>query len=114
MIQSNRRTENLLTVADLTLTLRQVGKPGVRPSPFRGRNDVQGGGGDVGTLPGSLPGHQGPTNDEVDEKFAEVWGEYPPAESGLRVSKMPSEAHEGDFHGMYIVREDPTFSESDI
>ncbi|GGC64166.1 formate dehydrogenase subunit alpha [Haloferax sulfurifontis] len=114
MTQSSHGTENLLAMADLALTLGQVGKPGAGLSPFRGQNNVQGGGGDMGTLPGSLPGYQDPADDEVGEKFAEVWGERPPAEPGLKVPEMLSEAHEGNLRGMYIVGENPALSEPDI
>ncbi|MDS0241445.1 MULTISPECIES: formate dehydrogenase subunit alpha [unclassified Haloferax] len=114
MTQSSHGTENLLAMADLALTLGQVGKPGAGLSPFRGQNNVQGGGGDMGTLPGSLPGYQDPADDEVGEKFAEVWGERPPAEPGLKVPEMLAEAHEGNLRGMYIVGENPALSEPDI
>jgi formate dehydrogenase major subunit len=114
MTQQSHGTENLLAMADLALTLGQVGKPGAGLSPFRGQNNVQGGGGDMGTLPGSLPGYQDPADDAVGEKFAEVWGERPPEEPGLKVPEMLAEAHEGNLRGMYVVGENPALSEPDI
>ncbi|WP_227377555.1 formate dehydrogenase subunit alpha [Haladaptatus halobius] len=114
MTQSSHGTENLIAMADLALTLGQVGKEGSGLSPFRGQNNVQGGGGDMGTLPGSLPGYQNPADDEVSEKFAEAWGERPPEEPGLKVPEMFTEIHEGNLRGMYIVGENPALSEPDI
>ncbi|MFD1562579.1 formate dehydrogenase subunit alpha [Haloarchaeobius amylolyticus] len=114
MTQSSHGTQNLLAMADLALTLGQVGKPGAGLSPFRGQNNVQGGGGDMGTLPGSLPGYQDPADAEVAETFEEAWGERPPAEPGLKVPEMLSEAHEGNLRGMYVVGENPALSEPDI
>ncbi|MFB6127472.1 MAG: formate dehydrogenase subunit alpha [Halolamina sp.] len=114
MTQQSHGTENLLAMADLALLLGQVGKPGAGLSPFRGQNNVQGGGGDMGTLPGSLPGYQDPSDDEVAEKFAEVWGERPPEEPGLKVPEMMTEVHEGNLRGMYVVGENPALSEPDI
>ncbi|MDJ1433777.1 formate dehydrogenase subunit alpha [Halostagnicola sp. A-GB9-2] len=114
MTQSSHGTQNLLAMADLALALGQIGKPGAGLSPFRGQNNVQGGGGDMGTLPGSLPGYQDPANPEVAEKFEEVWGERPPEEPGLKVPEMLSEAHEGNLRGMYVVGENPALSEPDI
>jgi formate dehydrogenase major subunit len=114
MTQSSHGTENLLAMADLALCLGQVGKPGAGLSPFRGQNNVQGGGGDMGTLPGSLPGYQDPADDEVGEKFAAEWGERPPEEPGLKVPEMLEEAHEGNLRGMYVVGENPALSEPDI
>ncbi|PCR88755.1 formate dehydrogenase subunit alpha [Natrinema ejinorense] len=114
MTQQSTGTENLLAMADLALVLGQLGKPGAGLSPFRGQNNVQGGGGDMGTLPGSLPGYQDPADDEVGEKFAEVWGERPPEEPGLKVPEMLAEAREGNLEGMYIVGENPALSEPDV
>ena len=114
MTQSSHGTENLLAMADLALCLGQVGKPGAGLSPFRGQNNVQGGGGDMGTLPGSLPGYQDPADDKVGEKFAAEWGERPPEEPGLKVPEMLEEAHEGNLRGMYVVGENPALSEPDI
>ncbi|MBX0325338.1 formate dehydrogenase subunit alpha, partial [Halomicroarcula sp. F13] len=114
MTQQSHGTENLLAMADLALLLGQLGKPGAGLSPFRGQNNVQGGGGDMGTLPGSLPGYQDPADDEVGEKFADVWGERPPEEPGLKVPEMLAEAHEGNLRGMYVVGENPALSEPDI
>jgi formate dehydrogenase major subunit len=114
MTQSSHGTQNLIAMADLALVLGQVGKPGAGLSPFRGQNNVQGGGGDMGTLPGSLPGYQDPADDEIAEKFEKEWGERPPEEPGLKVPEMLSEAHEGNLRGMYIVGENPALSEPDI
>ncbi|QRV17829.1 formate dehydrogenase subunit alpha (plasmid) [Haloterrigena salifodinae] len=114
MTQSSHGTQNLLAMADLALTLGQVGKPGAGLSPFRGQNNVQGGGGDMGTLPGSLPGYQDPADAEVAEKFEKAWGERPPEEPGLKVPEMLAEAHEGNLRGMYVVGENPALSEPDI
>jgi len=114
MTQQSHGTENLLAMADLALVLGQVGKQGAGLSPFRGQNNVQGGGGDMGTLPGSLPGYQNPAEDEIGAKFAEVWGERPPEEPGLKVPEMLSEVHAGNLRGMYVVGENPALSEPDI
>jgi len=114
MTQQSHGTENLIAMADLALVLGQVGKPGAGLSPFRGQNNVQGGGGDMGTLPGSLPGYQNPADDEVGEKFADAWGERPPEEPGLKVPEMLAEAHAGNLRGMYVVGENPALSEPDI
>ncbi|MFA9418177.1 formate dehydrogenase subunit alpha [Natrinema sp. HArc-T2] len=114
MTQSSHGTQNILALANLALVLGQLGKPGAGLSPFRGQNNVQGGGGDMGTLPGSLPGYQDPADEDVQAKFADAWGEQPPAEPGLKVPEMFSEAHEGNLRGMYIVGENPALSEPDI
>ena len=112
--QSSHGTENVLALADLALVLGQLGKPGAGLSPFRGQNNVQGGGGDMGTLPGSLPGYQDVTDPEVLDKFEAAWAERPPSEPGLKVPQMFDEIHEGTLRGMYVVGENPALSEPDI
>jgi len=112
--QSSHGTENVLALADLALALGQVGKRGAGLSPFRGQNNVQGGGGDMGTLPGSLPGYQDVTDEEVLDKFEGVWAERPPDEPGLKVPQMFDEIHDGNLRGMYVVGENPALSEPDI
>ncbi|RQH02557.1 formate dehydrogenase subunit alpha [Natrarchaeobius oligotrophus] len=114
MTQSSHGTQNVLALANLALALGQLGKPGAGLSPFRGQNNVQGGGGDMGTLPGSLPGYQDPADDDVGATFAEAWGERPPAEPGLTVPEMFDEAHAGNLRGMYVVGENPALSEPDV
>ena len=114
MTQQSTGTDNLLAMADLALVLGQVGKPGAGLSPFRGQNNVQGGGGDMGTLPGSLPGYQDPADEDVAEKFAAEWGERPPEEPGLKVPEMLEQAHAGNLRGMYVVGENPALSEPDV
>ncbi|WP_159898661.1 formate dehydrogenase subunit alpha [Salinirussus salinus] len=114
MTQQSYGTQNVLAMANLALALGQVGKPGAGVSPFRGQNNVQGGGGDMGTLPGSLPGYQDPGDEAVRGKFADAWGVEPPAEPGLKVPEMLEEAREGNLRGMYVVGENPALSEPDI
>jgi len=112
--QSSHGTQNVLALADLALVLGQLGKPGAGLSPFRGQNNVQGGGGDMGTLPGSLPGYQEVTDEDVLDKFEEAWARRPPDEPGLKVPQMFDEIHEGNLRGMYVVGENPALSEPDI
>jgi formate dehydrogenase major subunit len=114
MTQQSHGTENLLAMADLCLLLGQIGKPGAGMSPFRGQNNVQGGGGDMGTLPNVLPGYQPLDDPEVTAKFERVWGAAPPSEEGLKVPEMFKEIHAGNMRGMYIVGENPALSEPDI
>ena len=114
LTEHSHGTENVMAMANLAAVTGNLGKPGAGVSPFRGQNNVQGGGGDMGTLPGSLPGYQNPADDEVGEKFADAWGERPPEEPGLKVPEMLAEAHAGNLRGMYVVGENPALSEPDI
>ncbi|MFQ3320689.1 MAG: formate dehydrogenase major subunit, partial [Natronomonas sp.] len=51
LTQHSHGTNNVLAMANLALLTGNVGKPNAGLSPFRGHNNVQGGGGDMGTLP---------------------------------------------------------------
>ncbi|MFD1512926.1 formate dehydrogenase subunit alpha [Halomarina rubra] len=114
MTQHAHGTQNCLALANLALVTGNVGKQGAGLSPFRGQNNVQGGGGDMGTLPTSLPGYQDLTDPDVLDKFEDEWGVRPPDEEGLKVPQVFDEALEGNVEGMYIVGENPALSEPDI
>ncbi|WP_255149751.1 formate dehydrogenase subunit alpha [Halorarius halobius] len=114
MTQHSHGTRNVLAVANLALLLGQVGKPNAGLSPFRGHNNVQGGGGDMGTLPNKLPGYRDPTDPEVLDEFEDVWGTRPPEGEGLKVPEVFDEALDGNVEGLYVMGENPALSEPDI
>ncbi|GAB7021288.1 formate dehydrogenase subunit alpha [Halostagnicola bangensis] len=114
MTQHSHGTQNVLALANLALVTGQLGKPNAGLSPFRGHNNVQGGGGDMGTLPNTLPGYQPVDDPDALEAFEEVWGERPPEEVGLTVPETFTEAHEGNVKAMYVMGENPALSEPDI
>ncbi|WP_255196079.1 formate dehydrogenase subunit alpha [Halorarius litoreus] len=114
LTQHSHGTGNVLAMANLALVLGQVGKPNAGLSPFRGHNNVQGGGGDMGTLPNKLPGYRDPTDPDVLDEFEAEWGVRPPDEVGLKVTEVFEEAHEGNVRGMYVMGENPALSEPDI
>ncbi|WP_373189180.1 formate dehydrogenase subunit alpha [Halolamina sp.] len=113
LTQHSHGTANVLAMANLALVTGQLGTPNSGLSPFRGHNNVQGGGGDMGTLPGSLPGYQDLTDPEVLDTFEEAWGTRPPDEPGLKVPEMFAEAGDG-IRGMFVMGENPALSEPDI
>ncbi|MFC4358532.1 formate dehydrogenase subunit alpha [Halobium salinum] len=114
MTQHAHGTRNLLALTNLALVTGNLGKPRAGVSPFRGQNNVQGGGGDMGPAPHNLPGYQDPTDEEVARKFEAEWGERPPEEVGLRLPEQFEEMKEGNIRGMFIMGENPVLSEPDI
>ncbi|NHN58728.1 MULTISPECIES: molybdopterin-dependent oxidoreductase [Halorussus] len=88
LTQHTHGTRNALAIANLALLCGHVGEPRSGLSPFRGQNNVQGGGGDMGPIPNNLPGYQSVEDDEVLDKFEAEWGVRPPDEVGLRVTDM--------------------------
>nr|WP_276239384.1 formate dehydrogenase subunit alpha [Halobaculum sp. DT55] len=114
MTQHSHGTQNVLALADLALVTGNVGKPGAGVSPFRGHNNVQGGGGDMGTLPNNLPGYRDVTDPDVLDEFEEAWGVRPPDEVGLKVPEVFTEALAGNVEGLYVMGENPALSEPDV
>ena len=114
LTQHSHGTNNVLAMATLALLTGNVGKRNAGLSPFRGHNNVQGGGGDVGTLPNKLPGYQDVTDPDVLEAFESAWGVRPPGEVGLTVTETFEAIHEGDVEALYVMGENPALSEPDI
>ncbi|WP_185715633.1 formate dehydrogenase subunit alpha [Halocatena pleomorpha] len=104
-------TENVAALANLAAVTGNVGKPGAGVSPFRGQNNVQGGGGDMGPLPDNLPGYQKISNDDARETFENAWNCDISAERGYYTTEMFHAADAGELHGMYCIGENPSLSE---
>ncbi|WP_458207949.1 formate dehydrogenase subunit alpha [Haladaptatus sp. NG-SE-30] len=107
-------TRNVLAMSNLALVTGHIGKPRAGLAPFRGQNNVQGGGGDMGPAPHNLPGYQDPEDDDVLDKFESKWGVRPPGEVGLRLPEQFTAIHDGHLKGMFIMGENPVLSEPDI
>ncbi|QLG26706.1 formate dehydrogenase subunit alpha [Halorarum halophilum] len=114
LTQHSHGTGNVLAMANLALVTGNLGKPGAGLSPFRGHNNVQGGGGDMGTLPNVLPGYRDLGDDDVLDEFEDAWGVRPPDEVGLKVPEVFDEALAGNVRGLYVMGENPALSEPDL
>jgi len=107
-------TENVMALANLALILGHIGEPGSGLSPFRGQNNVQGGGGDMGPLPDNLPGYQDIADDEVRAKFEEAWDCDLSEEYGFYTTDMFLAADRDELKGMYIIGENAALSEPNV
>ena len=114
LTQHSHGTNNVLAMANLALLTGNVGKPNAGLSPFRGHNNVQGGGGDMGTLPNKLPGYGDVTDPETVDRYEAEWGVRPPEEVGLKVTETFEAIHDGDVRGLFVMGENPALSEPDI
>ncbi|MFC4437199.1 MULTISPECIES: formate dehydrogenase subunit alpha [Natrialbaceae] len=114
LTQHTTGTRNVLAIADLALVTGHLGKPRAGLSPFRGQNNVQGGGGDMGPAPHTLPGYQDLGDDEVLDKFEDEWGVRPPNDIGLRLPEQFHAISDRDLRGMFIMGENPVLSEPDV
>jgi formate dehydrogenase major subunit len=104
-------------MANLALVTGHMGGPKSGVSPFRGQNNVQGGGGDMGPVPNNFPGYQSVTDEENRKKFAAAYDvdvEEMPAEEGYRITDMFLAATEGDVRGLFIQGENSLISEPNI
>ncbi|WP_135305588.1 formate dehydrogenase subunit alpha [Haloarcula amylovorans] len=114
LTEHSHGTENVMAMANLAAVTGNLGKPGAGVSPFRGQNNVQGGGGDMGPLPDNFPGYQGIADDEVRAKFEDAWDCDISPEYGYYTTQMFLEADKGDLRGMYIIGENSALSEPGV
>ena len=114
LTEHSHGTENVMAMANLAAVTGNLGKPGTGVSPFRGQNNVQGGGGDMGPLPDNFPGYQDVADDEVRAKFEDAWDCEISPEYGHYTTQMFLAADEGDVRGMYVIGENSALSEPGV
>jgi formate dehydrogenase major subunit len=114
LTEHSHGTENVMAMANLAAITGNLGKPGAGVAPFRGQNNVQGGGGDMGPLPDNFPGYQDVADDEIRAKFEAAWDCTIPAEYGYYTTEMFLAADEGDLRGMYVIGENAALSEPGV
>jgi formate dehydrogenase major subunit len=114
LTEHSHGTENVMAMANLAAITGNLGKPGAGVSPFRGQNNVQGGGGDMGPLPDNFPGYQDVADDEVRAKFEDAWDCEISPEYGHYTTQMFLAADEGDLRGMYVIGENAALSEPGV
>jgi len=114
LTEHSHGTENVLAMANLAAVTGNLGKPGTGVSPFRGQNNVQGGGGDMGPLPDNFPGYQDVADDEIRAKFEDAWDCDISGEYGYYTTQMFLAADDDDLRGMYIIGENAALSEPGV
>ncbi|WP_425499720.1 formate dehydrogenase subunit alpha [Halorarum halobium] len=114
LTEHSHGTENVLAMANLAAITGNLGKPGAGVSPFRGQNNVQGGGGDMGPLPDNFPGYQDLADDDVRARFEDAWDCDISPEYGYYTTQMFLAADRGDLRGMYVIGENAALSEPGV
>jgi len=114
LTEHSHGTENVIAMANLAAITGNLGRPGTGVSPFRGQNNVQGGGGDMGPLPDNFPGYQDIADDEIRAKFEEAWDCEISGEYGYYTTQMFLAADDDDIRGMYIIGENAALSEPGV
>jgi len=106
-------TDNVKTIANLSMLCGNVGIEGGGVNPLRGQNNVQGAC-DMGGLPNVFPAYQQVASEEARQKFEKAWKATLPAKPGLTVVEIINAAGEGKIKGLYVMGENPLLSDPDL
>lgn len=111
--QHTSGTNNVKSLASLSMLCGNVGVAGGGVNPLRGQNNVQGAC-DMGGLPNVFTGYQTVTDEAVREKFAKAWNVATlPDRVGMTVTEMTAAGGEA-IKALYIMGENPMLSDADI
>lgn len=107
-------TDNVKSLANLSMLCGHIGKSGTGVNPLRGQNNVQGAC-DMGGLPNVFTAYQ-PVSDEKArtgmEKAWNITGLSPTP--GLAVTEMIQKAYEEKLKALFIIGENPMVSDPDL
>jgi len=107
-------TDNVKSLANLSMLCGHVGKEGGGVNPLRGQNNVQGAC-DMGGLPNVYTGYQRVTDPAIRGKMAGAWGIGSlPEKPGLTATEMMEGAGKGMVKALYIIGENPMISDADL
>ncbi len=112
--QHTTGTDNVKSLANLSMICGHLGKEGGGVNPLRGQNNVQGAC-DMGGLPNVFMAYQPVIDEAARKKLEEAWGvENLSPNPGLVVTEMIPKAHSGEVKAMYIIGENPLVSDADL
>ena len=112
--QHTTGTDNVKTVANLSMLTGHLGIPSAGVNPLRGQNNVQGAC-DMGGLPGVYSGYQKVDDPAVKKKFEDAWGvEGLNDKPGMTITTMMEAAEKGDLKALYIMGENPMLSDPNL
>ncbi len=112
--QHRTGTDNVKSMANISMLCGNVGIPGGGVNPLRGQNNVQGAC-DLGALPNVFSGYQPVSDPVLRASMAMAWNvESLPESPGLTVTEMVMKAGEGRIKALYIIGENPLVSDPDI
>ena len=106
-------TDNVKSLANLSMLTGQIGRPGTGVNPLRGQNNVQGAC-DMACLPGNLPAYKKVTEAADRKPFEEAWGVSLPDKPGLTIPKIIDGAGDGTVKALYVMGENPMMSDPDL
>ncbi len=107
-------TDNVKSLANLSMLTGHVGRPSTGVNPLRGQNNVQGAC-DMGGLPGVFTGYQRVNDPATVKKFEDAWGVSGlNTKPGITILGMMNGAQQGSLKGLYIMGENPLMSDPDL
>jgi formate dehydrogenase alpha subunit len=107
-------TDNVLSLANLTMSAGQIGRESTGVNPLRGQNNVQGAC-DLGALPNVYSGYQKVSDPEMKSKFEKLWNVDELSDKvGLTVVEMMNAILSDKVKGMYIMGENPMLSDPNL
>jgi len=112
--QHTSGTDNVKSLANLSMLCGNLGKPGAGVNPLRGQNNVQGAC-DMGGLPNVYTAYQPVSDLAIAKKMEEAWGVSDlSTKVGLKATEMVPLAHSGEVKALYVVGENPLVSDPDL
>ncbi len=111
--QHTTGTDNVLSLANLSMLTGNVGKESTGVNPLRGQNNVQGAC-DLGALPNVYPGYQSVEDSKIRAKFEKAWSKELSPNKGLTVVEIFHAVETGDIKAIYIMGENPALSDPNL
>ena len=107
-------TDNVKSLANLSMLCGNIGLAGAGVNPLRGQNNVQGAC-DMGGLPNVFTGYQKIDDNNVREKYETAWDVTElSSKPGLVATQMIEKAEKGELKSLYIMGENPMVSDPDL
>jgi formate dehydrogenase alpha subunit len=103
-------TDNVISLANLSMLTGNVGREGTGVNPLRGHQNVQGAC-DMGALPNVYSGYQRVDDEESRIKFEREWGSKLPGEAGLTVVEIFDAVLRDEIKALYIMGENPAVTD---
>jgi formate dehydrogenase major subunit len=109
--EHHNAADYVFALINLALLTGHVGRYGSGLVPLRGQNNVQGGG-DMGAIPGKLPGGYDLLDRQARDRFERAWAATLPAAKGMHLSEMFEAMQSGRLRALYCIGENPAESEA--
>jgi len=109
--EHHNAADYVFALINLALLTGHVGRYGSGLVPLRGQNNVQGGG-DMGSIPGKLPGGYDVGDDMARARYERTWGATVSPKTGMHLSQMFEAMETGQLKALYCIGENPAESEA--